>query len=97
MPVLHRSKKQADSEDDISELKLNAFKEDVNLYLNPTEGILARKDLPVWTVSSDSESPEGLSYKQVPGVRSMCKNKKKHPDIYKFIFIYDKYEREIYL
>lgn len=96
MPVLHRSKKQADSEDDISELKLNAFKEDVNLYLNPTEGILARKDLPVWTVSSDSESPEGLSYKQVPGVRSMCKNKK---NIQTFInlFLYMINMREIYL
>ncbi|XP_067215400.1 A disintegrin and metalloproteinase with thrombospondin motifs like isoform X2 [Linepithema humile] len=67
VPVLHRSKKQTDSEDDASEIKFKAFKEDINLYLNPTEGILASKETPVWTVSSDLESPEGLLYKQVPG------------------------------
>lgn len=66
VPVLHRRKKQENSEGD-QEIKLKAFNEDVNLYLNPTEGILARKDMPVWTVSSDSNSPEGLLYKPIPG------------------------------
>ncbi|XP_012224732.1 A disintegrin and metalloproteinase with thrombospondin motifs like [Linepithema humile] len=67
VPVLHRLKKQTDSKDDTSEIKLKAFEEDMNIYLNPTEGSLATTRTPVWTVSSDTESPEGLLYKQVPG------------------------------
>ncbi|CAL1683343.1 unnamed protein product [Lasius platythorax] len=65
--VLHRLKKRlGGSEDDASEVQLKAFNESVRLYLNPTEGILASENTPVWTVTSDPEEPEGLLYKQVP-------------------------------
>ncbi|EFN68351.1 A disintegrin and metalloproteinase with thrombospondin motifs 1 [Camponotus floridanus] len=68
VPVLRRLKKKlgAKHEDNTSEIELKAFNESVRLYLNPTEGILATEDTPVWTVTSDSEAPEGLLYKQVP-------------------------------
>ncbi|KAL6256855.1 hypothetical protein P5V15_011790 [Pogonomyrmex californicus] len=66
VPVLHRTAKTDDSEESGSEIKLNAFNKDVQMYLYPTEGILASKSTPVWTVSSDSEATEGLRYKQVP-------------------------------
>lgn len=74
MSVLHRLKKRlGGSEDDASEVQLKAFNESVRLYLNPTEGILASENTPVWTVTSDPEEPEGLLYKQVPSVRySIC-------------------------
>lgn len=77
VPVLRRLKKKlgAKHEETTSEIELKAFNESVRLYLNPTEGILASEDTPVWTVTSDSEAPEGLLYKQVPSVRSLCQFK----------------------
>ncbi|XP_077255769.1 A disintegrin and metalloproteinase with thrombospondin motifs like [Temnothorax americanus] len=65
VPVSHRLVKN-DVKKATNELKLKVFNDDVKLYLNPTEGILASENTPVWTVSSDSEAPEGLQYKQVP-------------------------------
>ncbi|XP_026831024.1 A disintegrin and metalloproteinase with thrombospondin motifs 1 [Ooceraea biroi] len=65
VPVLHRTKKQEDS--DVSEVKVKAFNDEVKLYLNPTEGILASKNTPVWTVKSNPEASEGLQYEQVLG------------------------------
>lgn len=73
--VLHRLKKKLGAkheDDDTAEVQLKAFNESVKLYLNPTEGFLASEDTPVWTVTSDSEAPEGLLYKQVSSVRSIC-------------------------
>ena len=66
VPVLHSMSKEM--KENINELKIKVFNDDVNLYLNPTEGILASKNTPVWTVSSNPEAPEGLQYKQVPKV-----------------------------
>ncbi|KYN19029.1 A disintegrin and metalloproteinase with thrombospondin motifs 1 [Trachymyrmex cornetzi] len=66
VPVLHRMSKNEEMKENITELKIKVFNDDVNLYLNPTEGILANKNTPVWTVSSNPEAPEGLQYKQVP-------------------------------
>ncbi|KYN38971.1 A disintegrin and metalloproteinase with thrombospondin motifs 1 [Trachymyrmex septentrionalis] len=66
VPVLHRMSKDEEMKENINELKIKVFNDDVNLYLNPTEGILASKNTPVWTVSSNPEAPEGLQYKQVP-------------------------------
>ncbi|KAG5346299.1 VMP03 metalloproteinase, partial [Acromyrmex charruanus] len=66
VPVLHRISKNEEMKENINELKIKVFNDDVNLYLNPTEGILASKNTPVWTVSSNPEAPEGLQYKQVP-------------------------------
>ncbi|KAL0123318.1 hypothetical protein PUN28_005686 [Cardiocondyla obscurior] len=66
VPVLHRTVKEDDSKEATNELKLKVFNDDVRLYLNPTEGILASENTPVWTASSDSEAPEGLQYKEVP-------------------------------
>jgi len=54
-----------------SELNMKVFNDDVKLYLNPTEGILASENTPVWTVSSDLQAPERLQYKQVPNVRTI--------------------------
>lgn len=68
VPVLHRMSKDEEMKEDINELKIKVFNDDVNLYLNPTEGILANKNTPVWTVSSNPEAPEGLQYKQIPKV-----------------------------
>lgn len=81
VPVQHRFTKQEDSDDEASELKLRAFNEDIKLYLNPTEGILASKNTPVWFAKSKPEAPEGLHYSQIPQVglhfdlyiiRNMC-------------------------
>ncbi|XP_020285239.1 A disintegrin and metalloproteinase with thrombospondin motifs 1-like [Pseudomyrmex gracilis] len=66
VPVQHRFTKQEDSDDEASELKLKAFNEDIKLYLNPTEGILATKNTPVWFAKSKPEAPEGLQYRQIP-------------------------------
>ncbi|KAG5323420.1 VMP03 metalloproteinase, partial [Pseudoatta argentina] len=66
VPVMHRISKNEEMKENINELKIKVFNDDVNLYLNPTEGILASKNTPVWTVSSNPEAPEGLQYKQVP-------------------------------
>jgi len=68
MPVLHRVTKR-DNKENTNEVKLKVFNDDVKLYLNPTEGILASTNTPVWTVSSNPEAPEGLQYKQVSKVR----------------------------
>lgn len=70
VPVLHRAKKD-DIKENLNELNLKVFNDDVKLYLYPTEGILASKETPVWTASSDSKAPEGIQYKQVSGVRSI--------------------------
>lgn len=67
MPVLHRLTKR-DASDDATEVKLKAFEKDLKLYLYPTEGMLATTDTPVWTVSADSSAPEGMRFKQIPGV-----------------------------
>jgi len=69
VPVLHRTKRQENSKEDTSEVKVKTFNEDIELYLNPTEGILAGKNTPVWTVKSNPQAPEGLQYEQVPWVR----------------------------
>lgn len=69
VPVSHRVVKDDSKEGTKNELKLKVFNNDVRLYLNPTEGILASENTPVWTVSSESQAPEGLQYKQVPKVR----------------------------
>ena len=76
MPVLHRMSKEM--KENINELKIKVFNDDVNLYLNPTEGILASKNTPVWTVSSNPEALEGLQYKQVPKV---C--------VFQFLYLYN--------
>lgn len=60
-----------------SEVKLTAFSEDLNMYLYPTEGILAGRNTPVWTAMSDPKSPEGVKYNKVPGV-SLTQNKTRH-------------------
>ncbi|KAH0954743.1 hypothetical protein HN011_007969 [Eciton burchellii] len=65
VPVLHRTKRQENSKADASEVKVNTFNENIELYLNPTEGILAGKNTPVWTVKSNPKAPEGLQYEQV--------------------------------
>lgn len=69
VPVLHRVVKKDGSKG--TELNLKVFNDDVKLYLNPTEGILASEKTPVWTASSDSQAPEGLQYKEVPKVRTI--------------------------
>lgn len=69
VPVLHREVKNDNSKEDTKGLKLKVFNDDVKLYLNPTEGILANENTPVWAASSDSEASEGLRYKQIPKVR----------------------------
>jgi len=69
VPVLHRTKRQENSKADASEIKVNTFNENIELYLNPTEGILAGKNTPVWTVKSNPKAPEGLQYEQVSWVR----------------------------
>lgn len=73
VPVKHRVAKRniEDIKENTKELKMKVFNEDVRLYLTPTEGILANKNTPVWTAWSDSKSPEGLEYKEVPHVRSI--------------------------
>lgn len=65
VPVLHRTKEEELNV--VSEVKLTAFRKNLNVYLYPTEGILAGKNTPVWTVTSDPQSPEGVKYNKVPG------------------------------
>lgn len=96
MPLLRRLKKKLKgNDDDASEVHLKAFNESVRLYLNPTEGILASENTPVWTVTSDPESPEGLLYKQVPSVRSICHSECKNIYNISFKHILYLYTREI--
>ncbi|KAG7204477.1 hypothetical protein KM043_004909 [Ampulex compressa] len=64
VPVLH-SKQKRDT-DSTSEVHLSVFKENLKLYLKPTEGILASHNTPLWTVRSDPRAPEGMRYKQIP-------------------------------
>ncbi|EFN75612.1 A disintegrin and metalloproteinase with thrombospondin motifs 16 [Harpegnathos saltator] len=66
VPVLHRLTNEEDPNEG-SEVKLSAFRENLELYLHPTEGILASRNTPVWTVKSDPRSPEGMKYNKVPG------------------------------
>lgn len=71
MPVLHRMNKRQTNENG-TEVKIKAFEHDLELYLRPTEGILASEKTPVWSVISDPSSPEGIRYKKVPHVRLIC-------------------------
>ncbi|KAK2581898.1 hypothetical protein KPH14_002355 [Odynerus spinipes] len=64
VPIQHTAHRR--SLDDAQEVQLKAFDRDIKLYLHPTEGILASKKTPVWTVSSDPSYPEGLKYKLIP-------------------------------
>lgn len=79
MPVKHRPAKEGDAERG-PEVTLTAFREDLKMYLHPTEGILAGINTPVWTVMSDPQSPEGMRYNQIPGVSLIRdKTKYRHP------------------
>ncbi|XP_015184026.1 PREDICTED: A disintegrin and metalloproteinase with thrombospondin motifs 1-like isoform X2 [Polistes dominula] len=64
VPIKHTAHRR--SLEDNQEIQLKAFDRDIKLYLNPTEGILASTRTPVWTVSSDSDYPEGLKYTLIP-------------------------------
>lgn len=72
VPVLHRTKKEENPEKEVPEVKLKVSNENIKLYLNPTEGTLASKNTPVWTVKSNPQASEGLQYEQVPWVRAIC-------------------------
>ncbi|XP_032668305.1 venom metalloproteinase 3-like isoform X2 [Odontomachus brunneus] len=70
VPVKHRLAKNSDSEEG-SEITLAAFRENLEMYLHPTEGMLASNNTPVWTVTSDPKSPEGMRYDQIRGATKL--------------------------
>ncbi|XP_014611937.1 PREDICTED: uncharacterized protein LOC106791080, partial [Polistes canadensis] len=64
VPIKHTAHRR--SLENSQEIQLKAFDQNIKLYLNPTEGILASTHTPVWTVSSDPDYPEGLKYTLIP-------------------------------
>ena len=56
-----------------TKVHIKTFNQDIELYLNPTEGYLASEDTPLWIVRSDQQAPEGLQYTLVPNVSFLKK------------------------
>ncbi|XP_024936868.1 A disintegrin and metalloproteinase with thrombospondin motifs 4 isoform X2 [Cephus cinctus] len=64
VPVLHTLHRR--SPEIKQEVHLKAFGKDINLYLQPTDGLFSRKQLPMWTVTRNASLPDGLHYDDVP-------------------------------
>lgn len=68
VPVAHTIHENSPSDSLHRILQMRSFKRDIKLYLEPTEGLLAGRDTPIWKVKGDSASPLGVKYTRIPRV-----------------------------
>ena len=50
-------------------LQTRSFGQDIQLYLEPTDGVLAGNDTKVFTAKSDYSAPMGIKYTLITNVR----------------------------
>lgn len=49
-------------------VKINSFGQNLEMYLNPSDGYLVSENTPVWTAQRDANSLNGVKYRQVKDV-----------------------------
>ncbi|OXU29212.1 hypothetical protein TSAR_005337 [Trichomalopsis sarcophagae] len=65
VPIAHAIHENSPKDSIHRILQIKSFKRDMRLYLEPTEGILAASDLPMWTAEGDEDSPWGIKYTKI--------------------------------
>lgn len=65
VPIAHAIHENSPNDSIHRIVQIKSFKRDMRLYLEPTEGILAARNLPMWTAQGDKNSPWGIKYTEI--------------------------------